>query len=155
MAIEAALFIPVLVLLIVGMVQIGKVTYVYYTVQKIVYAAARQVSVQQGVNFCDLANDANAQAAMRLALNDAGGTPILPDLTADMLQVTPLCVPAGDQGAAPGPCDSGGCPVISRRPDFVTVSIPNGYLVRVRLPFLDVQPISLRPMAMLPFGGIS
>jgi hypothetical protein len=155
MAIEAALFIPVLVLLIVGMVQIGKLTYVYHTIKKMVYAAARQLSVQQGVNFCDLANDPNAQAALRLALNDAAGTPIIADLTPDMLQVTTGCLPAGDPTGAPGQCDTAGCPAISQRPDFVVVSIPAGYLVRVRIPFLDVEPIALRPSVMVPFGGIS
>jgi hypothetical protein len=147
MAIEAALFIPVLVLLIVGMVQLGKLTYVYHTVKKMVYAAARELSVQQGVNFCDLANDPAAQAALRFALNDATGTPVIADLTPDMLQITTQCLN--------GPCDTGGCPVISQRPDFVVVSIPNGYLVRVRLPFLDIEPIALRPSVMVPFGGIS
>ena len=81
MAIEAALFIPVLVLLIVGMVQFGKITYQYYVLKKIVYAAARQLSVLQGVNFCDLANDTNAQAAIQLALTDSAGAPIIPNLT--------------------------------------------------------------------------
>lgn len=152
MAIEAAMFIPVLVLLIVGMVQLGKLTYVYHTLKKMVYAAARQISVQQGVNFCDLANDVNAQAALRLALNDASGTPIIADLTPDMLQISTECLSAD---GTPGACDIGGCPNISQKPDFVVVSIPNGYLVQVRIPFIDVQPIALRPSVMVPFGGIS
>ena len=71
MAIEAALFIPVLLLLIVGTVQLGKVTYVYAALKKIVWAAGRQLAVQQGVNYCDIANDPAAQAAITFALNDA------------------------------------------------------------------------------------
>ena len=77
MAIEAALFIPVLLLLIVGTVQFGKVTFVYFSLKKMVWAAGRQLAVQQGVNYCDLANDATAQAAISFALNDANGTPII------------------------------------------------------------------------------
>ena len=73
MILEAALFIPILVLLLVGMVQIGKITYLYYTLKKIVYSAARQISVQQGVNFCDIANDANAIAAINFAITDSTG----------------------------------------------------------------------------------
>jgi hypothetical protein len=155
MAVEAALFIPVLVLLIVGMVQIGKVTFVYHTVKKMVYTAARLVSVQQGANFCDLANDPAVQAALRNSLNDANGTPIIADLTPAMLQIATRCFPSGDPTAAPGPCDTGGCPAISQRPDFVMVSIPEGYLVRLRIPFLDLEPIALRPAVTLPFGGVS
>jgi len=45
MVLETALFIPVLLLLIVGTVQIGKVTYTYYTLKKIVYAAARELAL--------------------------------------------------------------------------------------------------------------
>jgi Flp pilus assembly protein TadG len=155
MAIEAALFIPILVLLLVGMVQIGKITYVYHTLKKMVYTAARMVSVQQGVNFCDLANDAGVQASFRIALSDAAGTPIISDFTPDMLQITTACVPVGDPTAAPGPCDIGGCPAISQRPDYVMVSVPNGYLVRPRIPFLSLDAIPLRPSVTLPFGGVS
>src|SRR5262245_52357564 len=96
MAIEAALFIPVLVLLIVGMVQFGKITYQYYSLNKMVYAAARQISLAQGVNFCDLANDANAQAALALALNDSTGTPLIENLTPANLQIATYCVTSPD-----------------------------------------------------------
>jgi len=155
MVLEAALFIPILVLLLVGMVQIGKITYLYYTLKKIVWATARQVSVQQGVNFCDLANDAGAQAAITFAITDSTGALIIPNLTADMLSVTTECAPPGDPTAAPVPCDVSACPVIAQRPDYVVVTIPNGYLVTPRIPFLTLDPIPLRPSVIVPFGGIS
>lgn len=153
MAIESALFIPILVLLIVGMVQFGKITYQYYTIKKIVYAAARQLSLLQGVNFCDLANDAAAQAAIQLALNDSTGTPLIANLTADMLQISTYCITGPD--TPPAPCDNPGCPTIAQRPDFVTVSIPAGYQVRPRISFVDLPPILLRPAITVPFGGFS
>jgi TadE-like protein len=154
-AVEAALFVPILVLLIVGMVQFGKITYQYYVLKKILYGAARELSVQQGVNFCDLANDAAAQAAIQFALNDSTGTLIIPNLTPEMLQITTACSTPGDPSAPPGPCDSAGCPSASRRPDFVIVSIPEGYQVRPRIPVVTLEPILLRPSVTLPFGGIS
>ena len=46
------MFVPILVLFIVGMIQIGKITYVYYTLKKMMYSAAMYVSAQQGVDFC-------------------------------------------------------------------------------------------------------
>ena len=155
MVLEAAMFIPVLVLLIVGMVQFGKITYQYYVIKKIVYAAARQVSLLPGVNFCDLANDPAAQAAIAFALNDSTGTPLIPNLTADQLQITAACLPAGDPTAPPAPCDQPGCPTIAQRPDYVVVSIPNGYQVRPRILYVDLSPIDLRPAATVPFGGVS
>src|SRR5437763_1779429 len=68
MLLEAAMWIPVMVLLIVGMVQIGKITYLYYSLKKTVYSAARFLAVQQGVNFCDLASDPNVTAALQFAI---------------------------------------------------------------------------------------
>ena len=142
-------------LLIVGMAQFGKITYQYYVLKKIIYAAARQLSVLQGVNFCDLANDANAQAAIQLALTDSTGAPIIPNLTADMLQVTLACVPPGDPTAAAVACENPGCPTFSQRPDFVIVSIPGGYQVRPRILYVNLSAIDLRPSVTVPFGGTS
>ena len=65
---EIALFVPILVTLLVGMIQIGKITYVYYTLRKTLYTMGRFVSVQQGVNFCD-AGDLTVLAAKNFALN--------------------------------------------------------------------------------------
>ena len=67
------MLIPVLVLLIVGMVQIGKITYLYYTLEENRVRGGAPVSVQQGVNFCDIGNDANAQAAINFAITDSTG----------------------------------------------------------------------------------
>ncbi len=153
MAIEAALFIPVLVLLIVGMVQFGKITYQYHSLKKMVYAAARQISLVQGINFCDLPNDVNAQAALALALNDSSGAPIIENFTPANLQVAAYCVTSPD--SPPAPCENPGCPTVAQRPDFVVVSVPDGYQVRPRIPFIDLQPILLRPSVAVPFGGLS
>lgn len=148
MAIEAAMLIPILLLFIVGTVQLGKVTYEYYTLKKIVWAAARQLAVQQGLNFCDIANDTNAQAAIASALNDPAGAPIIANLTT--LNVSTECV---DPTGAIGPCT--GCPDANPQPGFLLVTIPDGYNVNVRIPFLNPIPITLNPYALAPFGGVS
>jgi hypothetical protein len=155
MTVETALFIPILVLLIVGMIQFGKITYQYYVLKKILYGAARELSLQQGVNFCDLANDAAAQAAIQFALTDSTGTLIIPNLTSAMVQITTACGTPGDPSAPPSPCDNAGCPTIALRPDFIMVSIPEGYQVRPRIPVVDLPVILLRPTVTVPFGGIS
>ncbi len=154
MALEATLWIPVMVLLIVGMVQFGKIIYLDYALKKMVSSAARYLSLQQGVDFCNLTDDPNVTAAINFALTnttDGSGTPVIANLTADMLQVTAQCVDPAS-GVA-GPCDTGGCPTITRRPDYIMVSIPNGYLVQPRLPLITLEPIALRPWALVPFGG--
>lgn len=154
-AIETAIFIPVLLLLIVGIVQIGKVSYLYYTLRKIVYSAARDVAVQQSVNFCDVTNDQTAQNAINFALNDTTGTPIIANLTT--LQITTQCTDPNNAGGALIPCDTSNCDALSvaARPDFVTVSIPGGYPVNVLIPFISPIPVTLNPTVTVPFGGVS
>ncbi len=156
MALEAAMFIPVMVLLLVGMVQIGKITYLYYSLKKAVYGAARYLSVQQGVNFCDLANDPNVAAALQFAITgttDGSAPPLISNLTPDMFQVTPECVDAAT--GAPGPCSDSGCPTVSPRPDYILVSMPTGYTFQPRIPFIQLNALQLRPFVLIPFGGTS
>ena len=154
MVLEAAMWIPVLVLLMVGMIQIGKITYVYYTLKKVVYSAARYISVQQGTNFCDPA-DANIQAAINFAITDQStGNPLIDNLTPDMISIATECSDPNNPGVL-GACDLSGCggALGAQRPDYVVVSIPNGYIVTARIPFLSPVPIALTPSIAVPFGG--
>ena len=41
------------------------------------------------------------------------------------------------------------------RTSFVLVTIPDGYTVQVRIPFLNPIPVTLNPYALVPFGGVS
>jgi Flp pilus assembly protein TadG len=155
-ALEAMLWIPVMVLLIVGMVQVGKITYLYYSLKKSVYSAARYLSLQQGVNFCDLANDPNVTAALQFAVtgtSDGSAPPLISNLTTDMFTVSAVCVDPNT--GAPGPCSDAACPTISTRPDYILVTMPTGYLVQPRIPLVTLDPIALRPFVMVPFGGTS
>jgi hypothetical protein len=155
---EIALFVPILFTLLVGMVQIGKITYVYYTLRKTLYTMGRFVAAQQGVNFCDDA-DAAVLAAKNFALSgvssDDSTDPIIPTLTADMISVS---VERYDpESGLPVACDCSvtGCDAANGggSPNFVVVSIPNGFEVDPRIPFLTLNPILLRPMVRVPYGG--
>jgi hypothetical protein len=157
---EIALFVPILFTLLVGMVQIGKITYVYYTLRKTLYTAGRFVAAQQGVNFCDDA-DAAVVAAKNFALSgnssDAVNSTdtILPALTADLITIS---VERYDpQSGVPVACECSvtGCDTANGggSPDFVLVTIPNGFEVNPRIPFLTLDPILLRPQVRVPFGG--
>jgi len=154
MVLEAALWIPILTLLVVGMIQLGKITYLYYTLKKTVYSAARYLATEQGTNFCD-PGDPNIQAAIQFALTgttDGSGTPIIANLTPDMFQVTPECV--DPVSGAPGACDLSACgPAGGPQPDYIVVNLPNGYPVQPRIPFLTLDPIPLKPSAAVPGGG--
>ena len=156
--IEVALFVPILMTLLVGMVQIGKITYVYYTLRKTMYTMARYVAVQQGVNFCD-AGDPTIVAAKNFAVSgtstEDGAEPVLPNLTADMISVAAERTDAQSGTVVQCECSVTGCDSAAggRPPDFIVVSIPDGYEVRPRIPFLTLDPIPLRPQVRVPFGG--
>ncbi len=158
MVLEAAMWMPVLFLLISGVIQFGKITYLYYTLRKTEYAIARSVSIESGVNFCPDANDTSIQGAIEFALtgtSDGSGPPLVENLTAGMISVTTECIdPATGR---PGACDSSGCgsAVGAQRPDYVVVTIPGGYQVQPRIPFILVNPFPLRPTVAVPFGGVS
>jgi Flp pilus assembly protein TadG len=157
MVIEAALWIPVLVLLIVGTIQFGKITFLYYTLKKTVDTAARYLAVQQSVNFCPDAADPAITAAIQFAITgtpDGSAPPQISNLTPDMIQVTTQCFDATGVLIA---CNTSGCggAMGAQRPDYIVVSIPAGYPVQPRIPFITLDPIQLRPTVAVPFGGAS
>ena len=62
MAIELAMWLPILFLLIGGLIQFGKITYIYYSLQKTMNTVASYLAVQNGVNFCPDASDPSIAA---------------------------------------------------------------------------------------------
>jgi hypothetical protein len=153
---EGAMLMPVILLLLVGMGQLAKITYTYYTLRKTVYSVAAYLSTQQGVNFCDPA-DPTIAAAINFGLTgttDASQPVFVSGLTPAMIQVTPEAIdpvvgtlgPYGSGCAASPPFD--GTP-----PDQIVVSIPNGYMLPVRIPFLPMETIPLKPQVKVPYGG--
>lgn len=156
MVLEGALWIPIMVLLVVGTIQFGKISYTYFSLRKAVFSAARYLAVQQGTNFCDLADDVNAQNALNFAVNDpTTGAPLISGLTTDMLVIATECVDPAT--GAVGACNTNGCGanIGSQRPDYIIVGIPGGFNVTPRIPGLRLDPIPLRPSVTVAFGGSS
>ena len=157
-AIELAMWLPFMFLLIGGIIQFGKITYIYYSLQKTLNTVASYLAVQNGVNFCPDAGDPTIAAAIQFALTgttDGSGPPAIFDLTPEMITVTAQCL--DPVTLTLGDCAVSGCgtPVGAQRPDFITVTIPNGYIIRPRIPYLLVDPIPLRPKAVMAYGGAS
>jgi Flp pilus assembly protein TadG len=154
---ETALLLPVLFLLLVGMVELARISYTYYTLQKMLTMVASYLGTRQGVNFCDEA-DLTVTQAKSFALtgtNEGTNTPLVPNLDTAGIRVRAerVAVDSGDLGECD--CSAQGCDLASggRAPDYVTVSLTDGYTVRVALPFINLEPIILRPQVRMPYGG--
>lgn len=156
---ETALWIPILFLIMMGTVEFGRLMYTYAQLHKTLHGLARSLATQQGVNFCDSA-DATVTAAKQFALTgniDGSGDPILRSLNAEQIDVrlerylaeTDSLIQCECAASATG-CDTGqGAPA----PNFIVVSLPEGYPVQLLLPGLPVDPIPLRPVIRVPYGG--
>jgi hypothetical protein len=155
---ESAMLIPVIVLLLVGMAQIAKITYIYFTLKKTVYSVASYLSAQQGVNFCD-ASDPSVIAAINFGLTgttDNSQPVFVRGLTPDMIQVTAQRYDSVAMSLGACSCAVTGCDTAAggTAPDYIVVSIPNGFMVRLRIPLLPtMDPIALKPMVKVPYGG--
>jgi len=154
---ENAMYLPILFVLLMGMMEIARITYTYYTVQKILYTVARYVGTQQGVNFCDDA-DATVVAAKNFALTgttDGSGNSAINNFSVDRIQVRieRYVAATGDIGTCE--CSATGCDITNggQGPDHIVVSIPDGFPVLLAIPNLPIDPIVLRPRVRVPFQG--
>ena len=154
--IETAMFLPLFILLLVGMTQIARVTYVYYSAHKALYSIARMVGTRNGANLCD-EGDAEMVSIKNFALtgNSEGGDPMISGLTPDSVQVRIERQEAGSDILGECECSLTGCDVSQggRPPDFIVVSVPDGFGVTVTLPYLLTETIIFRPTIRVPHGA--
>lgn len=155
--IETAIFMPFLLILLMGMEQIAKVTYTYYCIKKAEYTVARYLASQQGVNFCAGNADPTILAAEYLALTgtpDNSAPSFIPGLTTDMFVVQPERIDSlGNLQVCS--CDVTGCDESQGggSPDYLVVSIPSGFPVQPIIPFTTLKSIPLVPTVKVPYGG--
>lgn len=165
-AVETALWIPFVFILFTGTVELGRITYTYYTLQKTLNSVARMVSTQPNINFCNPYDPTIQQIKMMaiLSSSDANRSPseqtngLVANLTPEMIEVRAErysretgAITDCECVAAAGGCDASGG---ARGPDYVAVSIPDGYPMRLRIPGLTNEPIPLRPHVLVPYSGL-
>lgn len=155
---ESMLLLPILFMLLFGMVDLARFSWTYYTLQKILYTVGRYAATQPAVNFCDDA-DPIITDAKNLAIRgagDAAGDPQLPNLTADLIEVRLERVQTDNPALATCECSALGCDNLQggRGPDFVVVSITNGYSVRTNIPFVPSETFLLRPTVRIAYGAL-
>jgi hypothetical protein len=151
------MFLPILILLLMGTLELGRIAYTYYTLTKIMYSMARYLGTQQGTNLCS-STDPNVVAAISFALNgstDNSGLPVIADLTADMIAIRLESVDQTSGAISECACAVPGCDTSTggTPPDYIVVYIPNGYSITPRIPLIPTTPILLKPQVRVPYGG--
>lgn len=155
--IEMAMFLPVLLLLLVGMIELAKVVILYFSLQKTMYSIARYAGTAQGANFCD-DNDAVATQIKNVVLTgtpEGEGQALIGGLTAAQVRIRVERFASDSGELNECVCSIDGCDTAAGAlpPDFIVVSLPDGYQVRPVFPLLQVDPFLLRPRVRVPFGG--
>jgi hypothetical protein len=154
--IETALLLPIVAALLIGTVELARVSYTYYMLQKIVFTLARYLGTQQGVNFCD-GQDVSVQAAINYAISgttESADNPTVPGLVPGMFQINIERYDPATQTLLPCDCSSTGCDATAGGlpPDFIVVSLTN-YNVQPVFWGFAVTAFPLRPSVRVPYGG--
>ena len=142
-----------------GMVEIGRMFYVYHSLQKAVRGGAGLLARASNVAYCDV-NDLTIQDVRNFIVygNLQGlGTPVVQGLTTDMIQVLPERNSAGSTDVTGCICDADAesCDTSSggRAPDFVVVNLRDGFPLAVPFPFMNIGTINLRVSVRMPVTG--
>lgn len=155
---EAVLFLPVLIMLLWGLIEFGRITYTFYTLHKMLQTVAHYTAQQPGLNFCD-ESDVQLVQAKTLALRGAGdsaGADIITNLTADQIRIRLERVDPDTSQLSECDCSATGCDIAQggRNPDFIVVSFTDGFLMRPNIPFFNAaETFALRPLVRMPVGG--
>ncbi|MCS7315204.1 MAG: TadE/TadG family type IV pilus assembly protein [Bryobacterales bacterium] len=156
--VETILFLPLLLLLLMGTIELGRLTYTYYSIYKALYTLARQAGTVQGANFCD-EEDPRLQAVKNFVLTgteDGSGEPLIRELTPDRVQIRIERYDADRGQLEECHCGVPGCDTTNGglAPDYIVVTLPDGYPFQLRIPYLSLSPILLRPQVRVAFGGL-
>lgn len=154
---EMAMYVPILMILLMGSVEVARLTYIYYTLHKMLETIATYVSTQQNVNFCD-DSDATIAAAKAFAISgstDSSAQPILANLTTSMIQIQIQRYSPDSQTLAQCECSITGCDSAQGglSPDYIQVSIPDGYPITPAIPYVAQQQILFKPSVVVRYGG--
>jgi hypothetical protein len=155
--VEAVLFVPILLALMIGATELGRVTYNYYMIQKILTDLALSLGSQNGVNFCNGADPIMVTAINNALTNsaDGSGVPLVTGLTPGMVQVNIARYDPNSQQLAPCDCSASGCDSSQGGgpPGFIVVSLTNGYTVHPLFWGFNVDPFPLQPSVTAPYAG--
>ena len=154
---ETLLLLPFLLLFLIGTIELGRIVYTYFALQKALYSIARLAGTQQGINLCDSSDPLLVDSINTVLTGSIGGTgtSLIQGLTATDIQVSVERYDATSNSLSPCACSILGCDTSAggAPPDFLVVSLPAGYTVSPVFPLFRVDPFQLRPQIRIPYGG--
>jgi Flp pilus assembly protein TadG len=159
-ALELALQIPLLLVILAGGVQFARVFYTYQTLQKAWRGGAALLAHSSGVNYCD-AGDATIAASKNLMIYgnlQGSGMEIARGLANIPIQVVPERQAPNSTAVNTCPCgtrDADDCDVSAggRPPDFVAVNLGAGYPIQLTFAYVSLAPLNLKVSVRLPVTG--
>jgi hypothetical protein len=115
------------------------------------------VGTQSGINYCDN-TDTALVAAKQLALRGSpedGAPALLPNLEAEQIEVRIERRNVETGALERCECTATGCDRSAGglSPEWIVVSLPDGYPIQLTIPKLTLDPIQLRPVIRIPHGG--
>ena len=159
---ELAFQIPLLMAILFGAVEIGRVFYVYHTLQKALRGGAGLLARSSNVEYCNASDLTIADARNFIVYGnlEGQGPEIVRGLTPDMIQIFPERTGTDSTAVAACVCSAGdpdpnGCDASSggRSPDFVVVNLGTGFPLAVPFPFVNIGTFNLRVSVRMPVTG--
>lgn len=158
--VEAAFQIPLILALLFGGVEIGRIFYTYHTLQKALRGGAGLAAKSVNVNYCDISDLTLLDIRNFVVYGNlqGEGNPIVPGLTPDMVQILPERGIPDSTGVTECFCteaaDSCDVTATGHAPDFVVLNFgPDGFPLRVPFPFVDLGAVNLRVSVRMPVTG--
>lgn len=162
-AVEMALLVPLLLLILFGTFELGRVFYTYHTLQKALRGGAGVLAHTSNVNYCDLEGDPTIIGVKNMIvfgnLQQEAGESILPgadpQLLLNLITITPERTATGSTTVDQCLCssDTDSCDPTSggRAPDFVVVSLgPAGFPMNMALASVNFGTFSLKVSVRMP-----
>lgn len=154
---ESVLIVPIILALLIGTVELARIAYTYYMLEKLMFNLARYLGTQQGVDFCN-GQDATVQASIDYALTgmtNSSDNPIIPGLTPGMFRIQIERYDPVSQQLSVCDCSAQGCDTSlgGQPPDFIDVSLSSGYTVQPLFWGFAVNSFQLQPAVRVPYDG--
>jgi hypothetical protein len=157
-AIETAFLLPMLILLLGGVFELGRLMYIYNTLEKSLKSGVQYLQRTQGVDFCNVSDPALTDAANFIVYGNLQGTgdAVLPGLTPGMVSFygergdpnTSLIIECSCGGAGSCDTENGGLP-----PDYIVANLGAGYPLDMTFPMGVFGLVNLPVSVRLPFLG--